>query len=528
MDERQLSETLQKGIKAARRGHAEPAQKLLSQVVQADPNNEEAWLWLSRVLEEPQHRSQCLQKVLEINPNNSWAAQQLAELQGATATPAPPPLPTEPTSKGQPAPAESESKYQRLQPKTSELKLEALTCPNCGGVVDIQGGLDVKTLVCNNCASVLDLTSEQAAVIGQMNRSTRPLMPIEPGMKGTFNDEVHQVIGWIRYEGWDDEERWRWEEWLLASSQGKYRWLSYDREDGFVLFEKIQPLAPFDPQIAASIQVPGGLAHVTERSPAKVVAFDGELTWQCNVGHQIGYLDAQRGGVPYSVEHTKDEIELFEGQRLSDAEVWQAFGREDLVQKATEISHWNSAYSALALFCLLLACFSCGAMTWAVFSGEELAQQEFQMAKGAEVKTVGPITLTDPGRVHRISLFATGLTVGNWAVVDVTARDMEGNSYYLFSGEFWDEEGTDSDGSWQESDTTEDFLFKLENPGDYYLDVSMEEATVDSLAVTVTLEQGVWLSRFFIIFLVISIVLAFIFFSMGQKRLVGASLMKSK
>jgi hypothetical protein len=375
---------------------------------------------------------------------------------------------------------------------------------------------------------VLDLTSEQAAVIGQMNRSTRPSMPIKPGMQAAFNNEVHQVIGWIRYEGWDDEERWRWEEWLLASSEGKYRWLSYDSDDGFVLFEKIQPLAPFDPSRAASIQVPGGLAHVKERSPAKVVAFDGELTWQCSVGHQIGYLDAERDNIPYSVEYTQDEIELFAGQRLTDAEVWQAFGREDLVQKATEISHWNRAYTTLALFCILLACFSCTGMMWAIFSGEELARQEFAMNKGAEVKTVGPITLNNPGRVHRVSLFASGLTVGNWAVVDVTARDPAGNSLYLFSGEFWDEEGHDSDGYWHEDDTTEEYLFKLENPGEYYLDVSMEEATVDSLSVTVTLEQGVWLSRFFIIFLIISIVLAFVFFSLGQKRLVGASLMKSK
>ena len=102
MDAQQINEALQKGIRAARSGRAEPAQHFLTQVVQADPSNEEAWLWLSRVVDNPVQRAECLQRVLQINPDNRWAAGQLAELQAASA----PPSLTETES----APAE-ESKY---------------------------------------------------------------------------------------------------------------------------------------------------------------------------------------------------------------------------------------------------------------------------------------------------------------------------------------------------------------------------------------------------------------------------------
>lgn len=347
-------------------------------------------------------------------------------------------------------------------------------------------------------------------------------------MTGTFESETHQVIGWIRYEGWDDEERWRWDEWLLVSAGGKYRWLSYDAETGFILNEKIQPQAPFDPYRASSIQVPGGTAQVTERSPAKVLAFDGELTWQCNVGDQFHYFDAQRGSIPYSVEYSKDEIEVYQGQPLADVEVWQAFGREDLVEKAGEVSTWNSAYRVLALFCLLLVLLSCSGALFTIFTGQEVARQNFQMKQGLEVKTMGPITLPKSDAVYRISLESGGLPVNTWAVVDVSARDSEGNEAYLFSGEFWDEEGRDSDGYWHENDLNADYLFKLEEAGDYYLNVSMEDATVTSMPLTVTVERGVWLTRYFIIFLVIAAVLAFVFFSLSNRRLVGSSLLKSQ
>jgi hypothetical protein len=347
-------------------------------------------------------------------------------------------------------------------------------------------------------------------------------------MECTFKEEVHQVIGWIRYEGWDDEERWRWDEWLLASATGKYRWLSYDPEEGFVLQERISPLAPFDPRRATSIKVPGGAARVTERAPARVIALDGEMTWQCTVGDQVAYLEAQRGSARYSVEYTKNEIELFQGQALSDSEVWTAFGREDLAEKAKKTTEWNSAYKVLALFCVLLTLLSCFAALAAGFTGETLTTQQVQVSQGeGKAESIGPITITQPDKVHRINLRAGGLPVGNWAVVDVSIRGGDGE-LYLFSGEFWDEEGRDGDGYWHENDLNASHLFKLETPGDYHLDLSMEEATVQSVPVSVTVEQGLWLGRYFVIFTIICGVLAYIFFSLSKRRLVGSSLVQSK
>ncbi len=76
-----VSAMLQQGIEAAKRGDKTTATDLLQQVVEVDERNEQAWLWLSGVVESPEDVQVCLENVLEINPNNARAAAGLSWLQ---------------------------------------------------------------------------------------------------------------------------------------------------------------------------------------------------------------------------------------------------------------------------------------------------------------------------------------------------------------------------------------------------------------------------------------------------------------
>jgi hypothetical protein len=74
-----MSEKLPIAIEAIKAGNKQLGQQLLAQILQADPNNEQAWLWMSAVVDEDK-RKYCIERVLKINPNNILASQALSEL----------------------------------------------------------------------------------------------------------------------------------------------------------------------------------------------------------------------------------------------------------------------------------------------------------------------------------------------------------------------------------------------------------------------------------------------------------------
>ena len=86
MADNRLRELLQQGVAAARSGNVATARRLLEQVIQLDENNEQAWIWLATVVKTQAERRICLQKVLQINPNNATARQALARLGPVTGT----------------------------------------------------------------------------------------------------------------------------------------------------------------------------------------------------------------------------------------------------------------------------------------------------------------------------------------------------------------------------------------------------------------------------------------------------------
>ncbi len=82
MSNEDISQLLEQGINAAKRGDRATGRKLLTQVIEADPANELAWIWLASCVNSLQDRKECLERVLEINPDNVRAKQALAALSG--------------------------------------------------------------------------------------------------------------------------------------------------------------------------------------------------------------------------------------------------------------------------------------------------------------------------------------------------------------------------------------------------------------------------------------------------------------
>lgn len=80
------------GIEAYRAGKKAEARKLLEKAIELDDYNEQAWMWLSAVVETDEEKQTCLENVLVINPDNEEAKRGLKMIGvdgGGTSEPAP-------------------------------------------------------------------------------------------------------------------------------------------------------------------------------------------------------------------------------------------------------------------------------------------------------------------------------------------------------------------------------------------------------------------------------------------------------
>ncbi|MEO8286336.1 MAG: hypothetical protein ABI670_07840 [Chloroflexota bacterium] len=94
--DREVARLLNEGQSAARRGDRAMARTLLTQLVERDPHNEEAWMWLSGVVTDPNEQQICLENALVINPYNAQARRGLEFVVAKTGTPSRVPTPPEP------------------------------------------------------------------------------------------------------------------------------------------------------------------------------------------------------------------------------------------------------------------------------------------------------------------------------------------------------------------------------------------------------------------------------------------------
>lgn len=490
-----FEQDLQTGIRAARQGKNEAAQRYLRSALEADLESEKAWLWLARVVEDPGQRADALQKALDLNPDNQWAAQQLQAVQQAGRKP-------------ESASQEEQAQKPGLDQDQPELSLETLECPNCGASLSLSS-TDAKTVTCHSCGSVLDLTGKGLSITSETDKDIQPAVPLEPGMTGEIRGQTFQIIGWIKYRGYDTEEVWYWDEWLLAGGDGGFLWLSYDDEAGFVVQEKAPPPHDFDPRSGMMFTVDDQKVLITERDEAEIVALAGELTWRAKVGDEINYADAFRGEDRYSFEYSSEEIEFYKGSTIDAIDMYRAFGLQDMVAREEKRARTRSLLGTVAALFFVFACIGLTAAVGTMLSGFRLADSgDPLIINQSRQARLGPFEVTQENRPHEVVLrtYEKYLPLDSWAVVDVSLQDAQGETYYLFSEEFWHEDGRDDDGYWEESDIKGSFHFKPDTEGEYSLLLSLNSASsnVQDLAVDTTVRDSVLLTWPFVVFAVLA------------------------
>ncbi|MBE2220470.1 MAG: ECF transporter S component [Anaerolineae bacterium] len=71
---------LQEATAVIRRGDKETGREMLLDILQMDPENDTAWVWMSAVVDTDELRLECLEEALKFNPDNQMAHRGIAKL----------------------------------------------------------------------------------------------------------------------------------------------------------------------------------------------------------------------------------------------------------------------------------------------------------------------------------------------------------------------------------------------------------------------------------------------------------------
>lgn len=515
---------LAKGIRSARRGNKVAAQRFLSAAIQQEPASEEAWLWLARVQENPQDQAASLQRVLQLNPENKWAAEQLATLQAQANQPSQQRAQTQAVSADSINSDLADTDLANTAAFANTPKgLTTFACPHCAAALQIHNP-ESRVYACQFCKTVIDLSAAQPSILGSNSRWAKPLQPIEPGMKGTFNKIEYEVIGWVQYEGRDDEEVWRWDEWSMLSAKGDFLWLSYSDDEGFLLQKRQAPTEAFNFQLAEYLPTEDGKVRIQERSTAKIRAIGGELTWKAAVDDKMLYLEAHRGDYRYSAELIPNqELEIFRGKGIPAQTVWQAFQRQDKLDELSITEQLNGFFKKLCFTAIVLAIAALAILLTltpqTIFSGELLLQ-----AGEAGAQETAPFSVSNVRRPLRVSIRGANIPANTWSEVDVALVDDEENEYLLFTQELWHETGYD-EGAWDESSLRGSYRFKLPEPGQYSIELTLDgesTGTKSDYPVQVTVEERVWVTEYVLAAAVFMILMAVYFGIRASNHTIGS------
>ena len=85
-----MNQFVQSAIEAAKQGDKNKAIGFLKQVLNANPNDVDAWLVLAAVMDDPERKRQCLNRVLTLDPVNAMAREELLEMDRAAMGGTPP------------------------------------------------------------------------------------------------------------------------------------------------------------------------------------------------------------------------------------------------------------------------------------------------------------------------------------------------------------------------------------------------------------------------------------------------------
>jgi hypothetical protein len=195
-----------------------------------------------------------------------------------------------------------------------------LSCPRCGGPLQLVAPDEAKRVTCPQCAALLDVDQGKLAYLTTLKKQE---LPFQLGSKARFFGVTWLVIGWLRRRCRVDGIDYDWDEYLLYDPKSAgFRFLV--ESAGHWSF--VEPIGAGDlEQGARGVLWKGRWFKLFSAVQAKVVAVLGEFYWAVEVGETAQVRDYTLPPEGLSWEQSRAEVNWSHAVYLQPEDVATAF-----------------------------------------------------------------------------------------------------------------------------------------------------------------------------------------------------------
>lgn len=443
--------------------------------------------------------------------------------------------------------------------------LDAMKCSSCGGDIvksyrTVDEDEEVPVARCLSCNNEYDQYSEEYyRYFAHDFTYDAENSVLELGLKGTLNGVEYEIIGRVRMQEEDESEKSTWDEWFAVSGDGGYHF--FVEEEGEV--HSYEEYLPKEINLDTGddyIEFEGKKIDKDEAYIGRIVFFEGELPWEPEIGEAITCYDFKKGGDKYTIEQWENEVSITKGDRLSYRDIIAAFGKdedkvlyENTMRRRKEYKKKSYIYLLCFLLTLVFTVYSCGQskeIPGLMGSKQVLTDNQQVVEKRSRSffsqVLYGPVTIPEGENLYEANLSVNeavqrfhlewqsfrfmmvsegrlnkvlnnrndpAVLKSLFSEIDALKEPVES---YVVTGDFWDEQGYDSDGAWHESDLNASADFVLDEPGRYYgyLELySNKRRNIESVVISLNNVKSV---RYLVVVMVLMIVLVIVNRSMAK------------
>lgn len=207
-----------------------------------------------------------------------------------------------------------------------EISAKGLSCPHCGGSIDLKAPDKSERVTCPFCDALLDINEGNLIYLATLNKQkVEPLIPL--GTVGVLRGRTFTVIGFMRRSVTFEGKNYYWIEYLLYHVRDGFFWLT--NSDSHWNF--VEPIALGDvKERSQGIHFRGMNFRLFQRAMATVRNVQGEFYWKVSTGEKVDTSDYICPPYMISVEVTGEtkanrEVNVSLGSYLPSEEVVAAF-----------------------------------------------------------------------------------------------------------------------------------------------------------------------------------------------------------